>query len=433
VQIAVSMIAEVPPSATINEAEPRIVAAGHAAMRAAVEAACREYEGRVVACPACQSSDLQRDGSAARQLCTSFGRVHLQLRRLRCEDCGHRFRPADPFLARLDGFAATARLRAAATLAGSSWPYHTAAMVLRELCGAHISAESVRQLTNAAGQREAQRQAEAAARLVAPTAADVRTERAAPAGAECVGTDAAPARLLVGLDGGWVPSRDQPGGMEGKVGVVATEVQPVGRRGRQRLVRRRYVATFGDADRLGALAYAAAHGLGGEHAARQTALGDGADWIKAQAALHFPTATTILDWPHLARVVHRAIRAARPGHANQEVRRRASALIPALRWDRAVEAAATELADLPPAGAEPVAAVEAALTSLTTQRDWLGDYGAWRDAGEPIGSGMVEREIALVINRRMKRQGMRWRRTNADALVALRVRTINDSWHQHVA
>jgi len=306
-------------------------------------------------------------------------------------------------------------------------------LVLRELCGARSSAESVRQFTVAAGQREARTQAEAAARLVAPTGADVRTERASALGGACDGADAAPVRLLVGLDGGWVPSRDQPGGMEGKVGVAATEVQPVGRRGRRRLVRRRYVATFGDAERLGVLTYAAAHGLGGEQAARQTVLGDGADWIKTQAALHFPEATTILDWPHLARVVHRAIRAARPSRADREVRRRARALIPALLWDGAVEAAATELADLPPAGAEPGAALEEALAYLASQRDWLGDYGAWRDAGEPVGSGMVEREVALVINRRMKRQGMRWRRTNADALVALRVRTINESWTQRVA
>jgi hypothetical protein len=26
---------------------------------------------------------------------------------------------------------------------------------------------------------------------------------------------------VIGMDGGWVPSREQPGGMEGKVGVVA--------------------------------------------------------------------------------------------------------------------------------------------------------------------------------------------------------------------
>lgn len=166
---------------------------------------------------------------------------------------------------------------------------------------------------------------------------------------------------------------------------------------------------------------------------RQTVLGDGADWIKTQAALHFPTATTIRDWPHLARVMPKAIRAACPGRANRAVRRRAHTRIPALLWDGEVAAAATALAGLRPADAEPVTALEAALPYLATQRDWIGDDGAWQEAGEPVGSGMVEREVALVINRRMKRQGMRWRRANADAVVALRVRAINDSWDQLAA
>lgn len=433
-RITVSITVDLPASGTVDAVEPLIVVAGQAAMRAAVEAACREYERLAVACPACRSERLQSQGTDERRLRASFGRVSLRLRRLRCEDCGRRFRPADPFLQTLGGMNVTALLRDACVLAGSSWPYATAAVVLRGLCGAEISKESVRQLTMAAGSQEAHRQGDAARGLLTPSMAAIRAERGARLGQRAPGAgDAGPDRLLAGLDGGWVPSCDQPGGMEGKVGVVATDVEAVGRRGRQRLVRRQYVATFGDAERVGQLIYAAAHHLGGEQAARQTVLGDGAAWIKTQAALHFPTATTILDWPHLARAVHKAIRAARPGRANCALRRRAHAEIAALLWDGAVEAAATELADLPPEGTEPVAALDDALAYLATQRDWLGDYGAWRDAGEPIGSGMVEREVALVINRRMKRQGMRWRRANADALVALRVRTINDTWAPRAA
>lgn len=433
-QITVSITVDLPASGTIDEVEPLIAAAGQRAMRAAVQAACREYERRPAACPRCASERLQSIGTDERRLRTSFGRTVLHLRRLRCEDCGRCVRPADAFLAALGGMNVTGRLREACVLAGSSWPFQTAALVLRGLCGAEISGEWVRRLTVAAGADAARRQAEAAARLVTPTMVDIRAERAPrpappPDGARAPSAE----RLLVGLDGGWVPSRDQVGGMEGKVGVVATEVAAVGRRGRRRLARRRYVATVGDAERVGVLTYAAAHALGGAQATRQTVLGDGADWIKTQADLHFPDATKILDWPHLARTVHKAIRAARPGRAHREARRAAHALVPALLWDGEVEAAATELADLLPPGAEPVAALDDALGYLASQRAWLGDYGAWRDAGEPVGSGLVEREVALVINRRMKRQGMRWRRANADAVVALRARAINDSWDQRAA
>jgi hypothetical protein len=433
VQITVSITIDLPASGTIDEVEPLVVDAGQRAMRAAVQAACREYERQGHACPHCGSALLQSHGTDERRLRTSFGQVLLHLRRLRCEACGRQFRPAAPFLASLGGLNVTARLREACVLAGSSWPYQTAAVVLRGLCGAEISGEWIRRVTTAAGQAEARAQAEAAARLVTPSAATVRAGRAAALTQPLAREAAAGGHLLVGLDGGWVPSRDQRGGMEGKVGIVATERQPLGTRGRQRLVRRRYVATFGDGQQLGLLTYAAAHALGGDEAARQTVLGDGADWIKTQADLHFPAATTILDWPHLARAVHKAVRAALPGAANAERRRRARQEIPALLWDGEVEAAATELADLLPAGAEPVAALDDALSYLATQRDWLGDYGAWRDAGEPVGSGMVEREVALIINRRLKRQGMRWRRANADALVALRTRTINATWQQRAA
>lgn len=432
-QITVSVTVDLPTSGTVDVVEPLVVAAGQHAMRAAMQAACREYDRQVTRCPACHGASLQSEGTDERRLRTSFGRVELTMRRLRCEACGRRFRPAEPFVSTLRGLNVTARLRDACALAGSSWPYQTAAVVLHGLCGADVSPEWVRQLTNAAGQQQARAQREAAHRLVSPTAATVRTERAAPLKPERIPAPPPPAHLLVGLDGGWIPSRDQSGGMEGKVGVVATEVLPVGRRGRHRLVQRRYVATFGDADVVGRLTYAAAQQLGGEHATRQTVLGDGAEWIKTQAALHFPAATTILDWAHLARAIHKAIRAARPGAANKERRQEAHQVIPALVWQGQVEAAITALAALPPADAAPIPAVVETLTYLHEQRAWIGDYGAWQAADQPIGSGLVEREVALVINRRMKRQGMRWRRTNADALVTLRVRRINDTWQPDAA
>ncbi len=45
----------------------------------------------------------------------------------------------------------------------------------------------------------------------------------------------------------------------------------------------------------------------------------------------------------------------------------------------------------------------------------------------PIGSGAVEREVEVVINRRMKKQGMRWKRAPADAVVALRVEMLSQA------
>jgi hypothetical protein len=133
-----------PGKRTVDEVEPLIVAAGQEAMRAAVQAACRDAERQAHSCPHGASARLQSVGRDARPIQASFGRVRLQLRRLRCEDCGRRIRPAEPFLVSLAGGNVTSRLRAACVLAGSSWPYQAAATVLRDLCGAAISAEWVR-------------------------------------------------------------------------------------------------------------------------------------------------------------------------------------------------------------------------------------------------------------------------------------------------
>jgi hypothetical protein len=361
----------------------------------------------------------------------SFGRARLYLRLLRCEGCGRRFRPAEPFLACLGGTNISAKLKEACILAGASWPYATAAKVLVDLCGATISPESVRRLTNAAGASEARAQMALAERILAPTAEDVRAQREVMLVAP-LASSATADLLLAGLDGGWVPSRERKGGMEGKVGVVATEVEAIGG-GRRRLSRRRYVATFGDSRKLGALAYAAAEALGGEEARRQQVLGDGAGWIKTQANLHFPRALKTLDWGHIERVVHKAIRAALPGSGKRARRKELHASIPERLWNGDVEGALEALAELRPfVESESIAALEGAIEYLQGQRPWLGNYAQWQAEGFSVGSGLVERAVALVINWRMKKRGMRWCRQNADAVVALRTCRLNDEWDEHL-
>lgn len=429
--ITVSLTFDLPASGNVDTLEPIILEAGRRAMVAALQAACREYEAMVDECPRCASTLLQNEGSDRRVVQCSFGRARLYLHLLRCEGCGRRFRPAEAFVACLEGTNLSAKLRGAAVLAGASWPYATAARVLVDLCGAAISPESVRRLTNAAGAVQAREQTALAERVLAPTGADVRAQRESSLAGPLTGS-AAPPLLLVGLDGGWVPSREGKGGMEGKVGVVASEIENIGR-GRRRLSRRRYVATFGDSVRLGALAYVAAQALGGEEAKKQQVLGDGAEWIKTQAELHFPRALKTLDWGHIERVVHKAIRAALPGEGRRAQRKELHAAIPERLWSGDVEGALGALAQLRPAGqSESIAALEGAIEYLQGQRDWLGNYAQWQAEGFSVGSGLVERAVALVINWRMKKRGMRWCRPNADAVVALRTCRLNEEWDEHI-
>ena len=429
-EVTVPLTVTVEPWMDIDGWEAAVVQSARQAMATALQALVTALE-TLAACPACGVDAVRWDGTRSRVLLPSFGRVVVRVRRVRCRACGHRHRPAAEVLTALGRGNTTAALRTAAGWAGSSWPFATAARLLGELLGAVISPEQVRQLTLTAGRQVAHDQQAAAATLVAPSADTVRAERTAATertrhGSRPVASSPAPARLLVGLDGGWVASRDQAGGMEGKVGVVATGVTVISP-DRHALVSRRYVATFESAAVLGTLTYAAADALGGTQSPTQIVVGDGADWIKHQARQHFPAATCILDWAHLARVILRAVRLACPGRTNRERRRTTYRIVADRLWAGHVDDATDALRALQDP-ALPCPAVDDALSYLTSQRTWLGDYAAWQAAGYPIGSGMIERAVALVINWRMKDRGMRWTRSSATAVVALRVAQLNRDW-----
>ena len=426
--VTVSLKIEVDATATLSQLEQQIQAAGREAMKEALKQAIRAVEEQPI-CLECGSEHLRTQGTKRRVLLTSFGRVEIPLKRLGCQKCRHLFRPADACLEEIRGSNVTPDLRELAALVGCSWPYETAAHVLKRLSGVCLSDERLRQLTNEQGTVLAKQQQEQAQQILkeAITMQTIRNQRAREPHEP--GLEAAE-WLQAGLDGGWIPSREQKGGMEGKIGVVASQVTPVGKRGRHRLTRRRYVASFGSAEEIGQLAYAAAWELHATEAKQQVVLGDGAEWIKQQADEHFPDAVKILDWPHLFRKVRDAVRALQPG---KRAERRAwrkeqyDLLFPSL-WQGQREQALVHLRSLRPPQGDAPAAFEDAVQYLETQRDWLGDYQTWKEQGYPVGSGMVERAVAVVINLRMKKRGMRWKRANATAVVALRVQQINAEW-----
>lgn len=307
--VTVSLKIDLEATASLSEMESQIQEAGREAMKAALKQVLRFDEAHHLICPACGSQQTSTQGTKRRVLLTSFGRVEVALRRQRCQACGQRGRQAGRCLAQVRGHNITADLRDLAVLVGSSWPYETAAGVLKRLSGVHISDERLRQITNEQGSALAKQQVAQAQEDLeeAVSMVQIRAQRTARAQE---GHQEPPECLQVGLDGGWIPSREQKGGMGGKIGVIASQVDAVGKHGRHRLSRRRYVATFGPAEEVGMLSYAAACELKATEAKQQVVLGDGADWIKTQANEHFPDAVKILDWPHL----WRKVRARQPGN-----------------------------------------------------------------------------------------------------------------------
>ena len=436
-QVQVSLKIEIAATASLTEMEQQIQEAGKPAMREALKQAIKQWEEQKKTCPHCGQQQRRLEGTVRRMIATAFGRVQAQRRRFRCQACQRRWCPANELFAELKGGTISAPLQEAAMQAGCSWPYRVASSLLKRLSGAQISAEEMRLLTNKQGKQRAVQQQEEAEQVCSSAAKEIASAQNAEQ------------PMLVGLDGGWVCSREQRGGMEGKVAVVCSRMEDLpmrtysttfswSQRGvprhpprqRHRLVERRFVATFGSSRELGQQAKAAAQTLWSDPSRPVVVVADGADWIKKQQGQHFPQATCILDWAHLWREVSHAIRvAARAKSLSKREQDSQLTLHRSWLWhgevDQALQGLRTLSTGLP---AEPLEIIKKAITYLEHQRPWIGSYENWRKLGYPVGSGMIERAVSLVINRRMKKRGMRWKRVNGTAIVALRADLLNDDW-----
>lgn len=436
-QVRVSLTIELEASAGIIEMEEQLQEAGQQAMRQALKQTIRRWEDAHPNCAHCGETARRLEGTTRRVIATRFGRVIVPRRRFRCLGCGRRSCPANCLFTQLKGATITPSLQEAAILAGCSWSYRVAASLLKKLSGAQISAEEIRQLANRKGkQRAAQQQEEAEQACAYPA-----QEQASGQHAE--------QPMLVGLDGGWVGSREQRAGMEGKVAVVCSQMEdlplPVidttfswSKRGgprkpprqRHRLAKRRYVATFGPSRQIGAQAKAAAQQLTADPTRPVVVIADGAEWIKKEQGKQFPQATGILDWAHLWREVSRAIMAAaRAKELAAKEREDQLHFHRSCLWlgnvDQALQGLRRLSIGVPTNLLKPL---QEAIRYVENQRPWIGSYEQWRTQGYPVGSGMIERAVAIVINRRMKKRGMRWCRSNATAIVALRADLLNEDW-----
>lgn len=152
---------------------------------------------------------------------------------------------------------------------------------------------------------------------------------------------------------------------------------------------------------------------------------DGAPWIWAVVFLCFARCTQILDWWHAVQrlwsIAHVAF-ADDPtaAHLWVEAQKRLLAQSQLRQVIHHVRLLFPRTQPLP----DPVRKAVA----YYFHNRWRMVYRHFRAAGYPIGSGTVESACKLVVQQRMKQPGMRWRRANAQAMLALRSALFSDRW-----
>ncbi|NSW56021.1 MAG: ISKra4 family transposase [Armatimonadetes bacterium] len=186
-----------------------------------------------------------------------------------------------------------------------------------------------------------------------------------------------------------------------------------------------YVAAQEPAEQFAERMYAAAVFQGVEQAQEQVVIGDGAEWIWNLAAHHFPDATQIVDYWHacehiwtLRRALYAQDSAAGDRWAREHCRKlRDTGPRSLLRSLRRMKASTPE-----------AAAVIRTETGYFTRHRKRMAYPQFRARGMMIGSGPVEAACKVVIGHRMKRAGMRWTRSGADAVLAIRCALLNGDY-----
>ncbi len=178
-----------------------------------------------------------------------------------------------------------------------------------------------------------------------------------------------------------------------------------------------YVGAIETAEEFGLRMYTEAWRRGWSRAEKKVVLGDGAIWIWNLAGQHFPSAIQIVDLYHARQHLWELSPKLFPNDERERKRWMARCL--ELLEQGKIEALVKILRDLQPATQELAQAVrnEADYFQRNAERMRYPDF---RAQGFFVGSGVIEAGCRTIIGVRLKRSGMFWTVSGADAIIALR-------------
>jgi uncharacterized protein UPF0236 len=392
--------------ADLNQAEKIIQDKSRQVAQAALQLHLAEqrqlgYEGSSRACEC--GANQKFEGYRPRTLATLLGPVRYQRAYYHCRRCGRSCCPYDRE-AKLGDCQVSLNLARAATLLAVNDPFSPSARVLQELTGVRLGDRTIQRLTHRAGKVADQQERDLALRAAtwnAPVAL------------------AKPKRLYIAVDGAFIHLQD------GWHDVKCVACWWTDERGRLHKIGMSRRAT---AEEFKAFVWALACQCGLETAMEVVLLGDGAAWIWDHVAGVLGEKTLcITDWYHVTEHLWSCSKSlwgeGTPAAQDWEMKLqdllwegRCNKVLELLRQDRAAHRGTKR------------EAIEALITYLENQGQRLR-YDQFRSRGLDIGSGRVE-AMCKQVGVRMKRNGMRWSESGAQAVLSLRSAWLNGRWDE---
>lgn len=301
--------------------------------------------------------------------------------------------------------------------------YERAAAAFEELTQVAMSRSTLQRLVNEAGQAVAEvQESEASAMVRVPKEEEAVHWREIPEPDSEV--------MAVSSDGVLVNVREE-GWKEVKtvaISAVNNTTDPETGEPKVHLTQHSYRAGLWDAKTFTNHHWAEACRRGLEKAATIVCVNDGASWIWAMVFLCFSSRIEVLDWWHaVERLWTIAGHTFEPANAKPWVRMAKGWLIESrlrhlFRQVRRLYPREYPLPD----------EVQKAISYLFRNRRRM-DYAYFRELGLPIGSGTVESACKTVVQARMKQAGMRWSRSGAQSMLALRALLLSNRWDEFPA
>ena len=178
-----------------------------------------------------------------------------------------------------------------------------------------------------------------------------------------------------------------------------------------------FVGAIESAEDFGWRIFGEAMRRGLPQAQRGIVLGDGAEWVKNLAQMHFPEATFIIDLYHARQHVSELCKVLFAGDEKKIGPQR-------IRWwtdldDGKVEKIIRQAHQHLPQEAEAKMKAKTEIHYLEKNAGYMR-YAQFRAQGLFVGSGVVEAGCKTLIGQRLKQSGMEWSVRGANAIISLR-------------